>query len=335
MTEEGDGGRRKRIDLNVSQLVGGGAATMAAATAASYMGVYGTVIGAAVMSVISTAGTAVAVHLLNQSREKARGLAGRGGARSSSADPARQDTGSGSTAGSGAADGGTRPAAADDDAAPAGGDRGAPVDETRALHLPAATPPGDGEPGGGAAAGRTGTAAAGGRPARMRRAWPGWRRLAVPAAAVFLGVMAVVLVFELISGQSLSDTVHGRNTDSAPTLMGGGSAGEQGGADPQPQTTPAPTGGTDGGGATARPEATEQQEQQEQEQDGGPRPPGQPGTGGEQSGAETAPPQEDGTGGQEQEQQEQQEQGSEDSGAGAGAGSGGTGQGLSGQRPAS
>ncbi|MEU6744340.1 hypothetical protein [Streptosporangium sandarakinum] len=59
-------GGEQRFDLSLPQIIGGALATMTAAVAASYLGVAGTVIGAAVMSVGSTVGGAVYTHYLKQ-----------------------------------------------------------------------------------------------------------------------------------------------------------------------------------------------------------------------------------------------------------------------------
>ncbi|MEU9834542.1 hypothetical protein AB0D67_23685 [Streptosporangium sp. NPDC048047] len=59
-------GGEQRFDLSLPQIVGGALATMTAAVAASYLGVAGTVIGAAVMSVGSTVGGAVYTHYLKR-----------------------------------------------------------------------------------------------------------------------------------------------------------------------------------------------------------------------------------------------------------------------------
>ncbi|WP_052809309.1 hypothetical protein [Streptomonospora alba] len=282
--EKENGGGRKRVELSASQLIGGGVATMAAATAASFIGVYGTVIGAAIMSVISTAGTTLVTHWMQRGGDRARGLAARGTARRRYAGEASaRDSPAGS--GPGAADGDTPPAAAGQEA-PAdaeGGDSRAA--ETQALSLGAS----------GSTQDTAGEGPKGRRePGRAWR-WPSWRTLAVPAALVFVGVMAVVLVFELFTGQSLSDTVHGREGSSAPTVFGGGSADGQEGSDPAPGPTPtareedgtpaAPTGGVE--------EQQEQWEQREQRDQPG-QEPAEPGGGdGGQTGEETSAPEED------------------------------------------
>ncbi|CND67241.1 Uncharacterised protein [Mycobacterium tuberculosis] len=69
-----EGMPRKLPDLSTTQLIASAAATAVAAFGASYLGVYGTIIGAALMSVISTAGSAVAKHYLDQGRDQIREL---------------------------------------------------------------------------------------------------------------------------------------------------------------------------------------------------------------------------------------------------------------------
>ncbi|MBQ1081460.1 hypothetical protein [Nocardiopsis sp. B62] len=68
-------GRRKRIDLSVAQVAGAGVATLTAATAASYLNVYGTVIGTGVMAVLSTSAAPIIQHWITRSGEQAKGLA--------------------------------------------------------------------------------------------------------------------------------------------------------------------------------------------------------------------------------------------------------------------
>lgn len=71
--EEGD--RRRRIDLSLAQVAGAGVATLTAATAASYLNVYGTVIGTGVMAVLSTSAAPIIQHWITRSGEQAKGLA--------------------------------------------------------------------------------------------------------------------------------------------------------------------------------------------------------------------------------------------------------------------
>lgn len=65
---------RKLPDVSTTQLIASAVATAAAALGASYLGVYGTIIGAALMSVISTAGSAVGKHYLDQGRDQIKEL---------------------------------------------------------------------------------------------------------------------------------------------------------------------------------------------------------------------------------------------------------------------
>ncbi|WP_026400671.1 hypothetical protein [Actinomadura rifamycini] len=66
--------RRKLPDLSTTQVIASGVATAVAAIGASFLGVYGTVIGTALMSVISTAGAAVCKHYLDQGRDQIRDM---------------------------------------------------------------------------------------------------------------------------------------------------------------------------------------------------------------------------------------------------------------------
>ncbi|MFC7327383.1 hypothetical protein [Marinactinospora rubrisoli] len=237
--EDERGGRR--IDLSFSQVVGGGLATLAAATAASYLGVYGTIIGAAVMSVLSTAGTPVVQHLLSRSRETARDLAGRPNQEPGPRRPPVPPV----TPGKGDTETRTDEAeTAAFDAAPVTEPfRSAATDGsgTRTEPLPlgaaasAGAPDGDHEE----ASGGSGR-------------WRG-RALVLPAVALFVAVMVVITGFELYSGRSLSDTVRGGGTSSGPSLLGGTGGGAA--VEPTPAATPeSGTGTGDPGGDATREE---------------------------------------------------------------------------------
>ncbi|WP_240803714.1 hypothetical protein [Streptomyces sp. A0592] len=89
----------KKLDLSVAQVAGSSLATVAAALLASKMGVYGTILGAGVVSVVATAGGPVIQHLFrrtgDQLREGARPKArqapaprGEGGAAATASGPA-------------------------------------------------------------------------------------------------------------------------------------------------------------------------------------------------------------------------------------------------------
>ncbi|TDD70851.1 hypothetical protein [Actinomadura rubrisoli] len=66
--------QRKLPDLSTTQLIASGVATLTAAVGASFLGVYGTILGAAFMSVASTAGSAVCKHFLDQGKEQLKDL---------------------------------------------------------------------------------------------------------------------------------------------------------------------------------------------------------------------------------------------------------------------
>ncbi|MFK0048979.1 hypothetical protein ACIQU4_33755 [Streptomyces sp. NPDC090741] len=71
-----EGAEKKKLDLSMAQIAGSSLATVAAALLASKLGVYGTILGAGVVSVVATAGGPVIQHLFkrtgDQLRESAR-----------------------------------------------------------------------------------------------------------------------------------------------------------------------------------------------------------------------------------------------------------------------
>ncbi|WP_318200862.1 hypothetical protein [Streptomyces sp. SCL15-4] len=71
MRETPDTGR-KRIDLNVPQVAGSAVAAVVAAKLASYFGVYGTILGAGVVSVLATCGGSVFQHFFKRTGEQLR-----------------------------------------------------------------------------------------------------------------------------------------------------------------------------------------------------------------------------------------------------------------------
>ncbi|GAB3499584.1 hypothetical protein [Nocardiopsis coralliicola] len=283
----GGGGGKSRINLSAPQVVAGGVATLTAATAASYLGVYGTIAGAAVMSVLSTAGTAVTQHFLEQSQVKAKEKAKEVADRAKTVAAPRGHTQHGGRAGP--RDAGQRGAAA---AGPAGSGQAADPDATAAFGrgeaggdvfaqteawdprndatraMPAVgADAGDTAPAGGADGATRRLDAAGGGAARGG-GLPGadggpdggeeqqsfWRRYRMPliaGAVLFVGVMLVILVFELLTGRSLSDTVQGRDGGSSPSILGGVEQTDQPGSqdsgpDSEPGTGPDGDGGQDG-----------------------------------------------------------------------------------------
>ncbi|MFD7579739.1 hypothetical protein [Kitasatospora sp. NPDC059803] len=70
--EEGGKKERKRIDLSVAQVAASALATVVGALFASELGVYGTILGAAVVSVGATTGGAVFQHIFRRTGEQLR-----------------------------------------------------------------------------------------------------------------------------------------------------------------------------------------------------------------------------------------------------------------------
>ncbi|MET9400663.1 hypothetical protein [Kitasatospora sp. NPDC002965] len=90
--EDGKEGRR-RIDLSVAQVVASALATVVGALLASELGVYGTILGAAVVSVGATTGGAVFQHVFKRTGEQLREAVDRTAAPGQLANGLRQATG--------------------------------------------------------------------------------------------------------------------------------------------------------------------------------------------------------------------------------------------------
>ena len=73
--EGGAAGRKKRLDLSVPQVAGSAVAAVVAAKLASYVGVYGTILGAGVISVVATCGGSVFQHVFRRTGEQIREVA--------------------------------------------------------------------------------------------------------------------------------------------------------------------------------------------------------------------------------------------------------------------
>ncbi|MFJ7158546.1 hypothetical protein ACIQUQ_26905 [Streptomyces sp. NPDC101118] len=190
------GAEQKRLDLSVAQVAGSSLATIAAAYLASKMGVYGTILGAGVVSVVATAGGPVIQHLFKRTGETLRetGEAARPRARQVPVAEPRP----GAVVPEADGDARTRlMPAADPAGAPPRHDRtmvlGAvePPDATRAVD---AVPPGPGPSPGPPA--DFGTATTHGT--RVR----GWKAKAVAAALVFGVSMGGIAAYELVSGNT-------------------------------------------------------------------------------------------------------------------------------------
>ncbi|NUP82822.1 MAG: hypothetical protein HOV96_35315, partial [Nonomuraea sp.] len=65
-------GKQRKLELSVPQIVGSALAALTAAIAASYLGVAGTVIGAAMMSLASTIAADVYTHYLKRTGDKVK-----------------------------------------------------------------------------------------------------------------------------------------------------------------------------------------------------------------------------------------------------------------------
>ncbi|MHC3451021.1 hypothetical protein [Streptomyces prasinus] len=76
-------GKRARIDLSVPQVAGSGVAAVLGAQLASSFGVYGTIIGAGVMSIVATCGGTVFQHFFKRTGEQLRVVAAAPGRASS------------------------------------------------------------------------------------------------------------------------------------------------------------------------------------------------------------------------------------------------------------
>lgn len=76
--EEGAEQERRRIDLSVAQVAASALATVAGALLASELGVYGTILGAAVVSIGATTGGALFQHLFKRTGEQLREAVDRG-----------------------------------------------------------------------------------------------------------------------------------------------------------------------------------------------------------------------------------------------------------------
>lgn len=273
--------KERRIDLSLPQVAGSAVAAVAAAVAASKLGVYGTILGAGVMSVVATCGGSVFQHFFRRTGEQIREVtvhvkhpgrevtvhtretSGARTARGTRLPPARTPSGT-SRGTTDAADATTVLPAMDattvlrraDADVPPPAPAGDP-DGTRVLRPPDATqllttarPDPDEEF---SEATTHGT--------RIR----GWKRSALGAAVVFVLTMAGITTFELISGNDLS----GGSGTTVGSVVRGGERGS-GSNDPAPSTTTGPdqertpgqengaTPGTDSqGGASRSPDAGE------------------------------------------------------------------------------
>lgn len=206
-------GGQQRFDLSVPQIVGGALATMTAAVAASYLGVAGTVIGAAVMSVGSTVGGAVYTHYLKRTGSQLTLLV----TNETDDDPPKKVEGKGELA--------TAVQATVREEAPAGkAGRPAPVDPdapTSVFPAVGATPAESVDDLGDLVVVDVNPATA-----ELPRITRGPRvkvwMLAVTAVVTFVVSMGVILGFEGLTGQPVSSTLKGEKSSGTSLNPGAG-----------------------------------------------------------------------------------------------------------------
>ncbi|WP_406012909.1 hypothetical protein OG520_09730 [Streptomyces sp. NBC_00984] len=232
--------KERRIDLSLPQVAGSAVAAVAAAVAASQLGVYGTILGAGVMSVVATCGGSVFQHFFRRTGEQIREV---------TVQVKHQDrevtVHTRETSGARAAKGTRRPPAGTPDGATDATTMMPAVDATTVLRrADAATAPSD----------------AADDPDRTRMLRPldatqllttgrpdpdeefsdatthgtrirGWKRSALGAAVVFALTMAGITTYELISGNDLSG---GQGTTVGSVVRGGERS--SGSDDPAPST---------------------------------------------------------------------------------------------------
>ncbi|QTA35274.1 hypothetical protein JHY03_54860 [Streptomyces sp. CA-256286] len=269
--------KERRIDLSLPQVAGSAVAAVAAAVAASQLGVYGTIAGAGVMSVVATCGGSVFQHFFRRTGEQIREVtvqvthpegrqvtvhtkettpAGHRGAERRT-DPEQAPVDDATTV-LPTVDPGAVPEVVPDAEStrqlrPADPDRTQLLDLGDARTRMLRAQPGAG---GGSDPDRTrllprapsGAAVTGGRPTgdgftegtTQGTRLRGWKRPALAAAAVFAVSMAGITAFEMISGNDLS----GGQGTTLSSVVRGGADRDQGPADPTPSGTPAGTAAT-------------------------------------------------------------------------------------------
>lgn len=204
----------RRFDVTVLQILASVLAAVTGAIAVSYFGVAGTIIGTAVMSVVTTAGSAVYKHYLGRTARRLRvaapvAAAHRAAERMSAGAHAGLYQGGTRAAGSAAAGGA-------DDAS--GRDRPGAGDRPRPAEHRDRGDPGRHEHGAGA-----GWLA---RHAGRLRRWPVWLRVAAASAVVFAVVIGGITVFEVAAGKPLDAVVwhHKGSGTTVGSLVGGQSS---------------------------------------------------------------------------------------------------------------
>ncbi|MBA0051999.1 hypothetical protein E0L36_14160 [Streptomyces sp. AJS327] len=224
--EEQDGSEKKnkRIELSVAQVLGSAVAAVIAAVLAGGLGVYGTFIGAGVMSLVVTSGGPVFQHFFHRTGTQIKEATVQAKTRTPGPAGTPPNPGGLTRRPAGAPPGPSgdatrRPPTADDPAA------------TRLLTPVSGEPGTGGDPwsGSGAPDGEFTAATTHGT------RWRGWRRTLLPALLVFVLAIGGITLYEALSGNSVSG---GRGTSIGSVFGGSG--------DSAPDTTPTPTPGESG-----------------------------------------------------------------------------------------
>ncbi|WP_405900292.1 hypothetical protein OG242_25075 [Streptomyces sp. NBC_00727] len=258
--ESGIEPKERRIDLSLPQVAGSAVAAVAAAVAASQLGVYGTIAGAGVMSVVATCGGSVFQHFFRRTGEQIREVTVQVKhpdrevtIHARETGPRRPEPHVPETVLLGAVDDATTVLRrADVQADETVLLRRVEPDATTVLRSPATSPVPD-----------EAFSEATTHGTRLR----GWKRSAIGAAVVFAVSMAGITTYELISGDDLSG---GHGTTVGSVVRGGHDSGpstpepaettgpdrdgtKPGGQDESGTATPG-TGGQDGNSTAPQPE---------------------------------------------------------------------------------
>ncbi|WP_030676296.1 hypothetical protein [Streptomyces rimosus] len=276
-SDTGTENKEKRLDLSVAQVAGSALAAAVAAFLAGQLGVYGTIIGAGVVSVVATTGGSLFQHLFRRTGEQLKEAATVGTRPKPRRSPVRRrppgpESGPGlvlPTFDRSGAEDETTSVAAKDPRAADGTDRtqllpqaggpdadatqllgqagtgGRPTDKTqlvprlddRTVALGQVRP--GGRPAGATAAPRPDEVSTATYGTRLR----GWKRPALAALAIFVLSMGAVTCVELLTGQDASG---GPGTSVGNVLTGNGHKSE----DKTPPATDSPSPGTSHGDGT-------------------------------------------------------------------------------------
>ncbi|MGK5730077.1 hypothetical protein [Streptomyces sp. URMC 124] len=222
----------KRLELSLAQVAGSALAAVVAALLAGKLGVYGTVIGAGVVSVVATSGGTIFQHVFKRTGEQLREATVQAARPKLRQVPVR--------------DAGRAVSRAARDAQSPQATRGAQDDATRLLHAASPSP----ERGGAYAGAHSGARAdehsfaytdayspATTHGTRTR----GWKRPLIAAGAVFVLAMGTVTAVELVKGSSADG---GKGTTVSQIFDGGKGRKQQ---DPAPERSADPGRSHDGG----------------------------------------------------------------------------------------